>query len=430
MKQNKVRKIKLDDGKGMFDGINYFSILAVLLVLFIIAFFVSQIFKLNYKPVKTETAYLTEVKKEISSKAFVVRDEKIIENDNIGSAVPLVKDGARVSAGNTIAVIFDSEEAAKAYMRINEINDEIKYYEALQKRASVGTATPIELNENIYKKAEQLIIAENRIDKKSEKALRENLRNAFNDKQLVSGTKFEVSERLSALKNEKAGLQNSEKTYKRINIDSAGYYISTLDGLENEVDYNKASEVSKQRLNELLSKNVVLSSGKIGKIVGSFNWYIISSVPRNDFEGLAVGDTVCIEFFNKSSREVPVIIEKIVNNGDNTNTVCFKASVMDENLAGVRNEDVKIFTKKISGVRFKKSALKQNEEGKMGVYVLSGDIIRFRLVNLVYSDDTYAVSNAPVVDENGNAIKENTYVSNYDEVIIEGKDLYDGRVID
>lgn len=430
MKKKNVRKIELDDGKGMFDGINYFGILSMLFVLLIVSFFISQVFKLNYKPVKTETAYLTEVKKEIGTKAFVVRDEKIIENANAGSAVPLVKDGARVSAGNTIAIIFESEDAAKAYMRMNEVDDEIKYYETLQKRTSVGTATPVELNENIYKKAEQLIISENRIEKNSEKVLRENLRNAFNDKQIISGTKFEVSEKLSILKAEKAELQRSGQSYKKINIDRAGYYISTLDGLENEVDYNKVSDISKQRLEELLSKNIVLSSGKIGKIVESFNWYIISSVPRNDFEGLVVGDTVGIKFFNKSSRDVPAVIEKIVNNGDNTNTVCFKASVMDEDLARVRNEEIKISTKKISGIRFKKSALKQNEEGKMGVYVLTGDIIRFRLVNLVYTDDIYAVSNTPTVDENGKAVKENTYVSNYDEVIVEGKDLYDGRVID
>lgn len=430
MERNTIRKIKPDDGKGMFDGINYFRILAVLFALLIIAFFISQIFKLNYKPVKTETAYFSEVKKEINSKAFAVRDEKIIESENNTSSVPLIKDGARVSSGNTIAITFDSENAAKAYMRINELDDEIKYYESLQKRTSVGTATPVELNENIYRRAEQLIISENRIDRKHEKAIRENLRNAFNDKQLVSGTKFEVSEKLSALKSEKAELQRIGQSYKRINIDRAGYYISTLDGFENETDYNKAADITKERLDELLSKNVVLSSGKIGKIVSSFNWYIISSVPRNDFEGLAVGDTVEIKFFNKSAREVPAVIEKIVNNGDNTNTVCFKASVMDEELAGVRIEDVKIATKKISGVRFKKSALKQNEEGKMGVYVLTGDIIRFRLVNLVYTDDNYAVSNAPTFDENGKAIKENTYVSNYDEVIVEGKDLYDGRVID
>ena len=69
-------------------------------------------------------------------------------------------------------------------------------------------------------------------------------------------------------------------------------------------------------------------------------------------------------------------------------------------------------------------------DGEKGVYVRRGNVARFRKLNIVYSDQTYVISatasqdGEPIVDDPGN------YLKQYDEVILEGKDLYDGKIID
>ena len=53
--------------------------------------------------------------------------------------------------------------------------------------------------------------------------------------------------------------------------------------------------------------------------------------------------------------------------------------------------------------------------------MLSGNIAKFRKVNIVYSEEDYVLSLA----EEG----QDGYVRLYDNIITEGKDLYDGKVL-
>lgn len=80
-------------------------------------------------------------------------------------------------------------------------------------------------------------------------------------------------------------------------------------------------------------------------------------------------------------------------------------------------------------------------DGKQGVYILDGDIVRFRLVNiLTENDDYYIVSpQAPETDafsdisdtsENSSAdARTYYYLSLYDSVIVKGKSLFDGKIV-
>ena len=59
-------------------------------------------------------------------------------------------------------------------------------------------------------------------------------------------------------------------------------------------------------------------------------------------------------------------------------------------------------------------------DGEKGVYVLSGSVVHFVPVNIIYSTDSYCICET---ETTGVRLKL------YDEVIIKGKNLYDGKVI-
>ena len=58
---------------------------------------------------------------------------------------------------------------------------------------------------------------------------------------------------------------------------------------------------------------------------------------------------------------------------------------------------------------------------KRGVYVLTGMQVKFVEVNVIYSDDDYMICEKQTEDEK--------VLRLYDEVIVKGKNLYDGKIV-
>ena len=90
---------------------------------------VYQIFRINYSPVDTEIALETTVDNAVTVEGFVVRDESYIRADAAGTLVPLVTDGHRVASGDAVAVVFGSEEAARNYTELQQVEEDIAYFE-------------------------------------------------------------------------------------------------------------------------------------------------------------------------------------------------------------------------------------------------------------------------------------------------------------
>ena len=99
---------------------------------------------------------------------------------------------------------------------------------------------------------------------------------------------------------------------------------------------------------------------------------------------------------------------------------------MDSDIARLRTEDVEIVINETDGIRVNKSAVRVIN-GVQGVYVLTGNIVRFKKLDIIYTGEDYVISKM---------IKEDVYDKNkvpylkiYDAVILEGKDLKDGKLI-
>ena len=115
------------------------SILGVLIILY----FVYQIIQMNSSPYKTEVAFQKNVQTTVNTTAFVVRDEAYITaSDATGTVVSIAEDGKRVGSGDPVAVVFSSAESAAAYVRINELEDEISYYKQFKNLVGIGTPAP------------------------------------------------------------------------------------------------------------------------------------------------------------------------------------------------------------------------------------------------------------------------------------------------
>ena len=205
-----------------------------------------------------------------------------------------------------------------------------------------------------------------------------------------------------------------------------GSYV-TADGYENTLSFSDIKNLSSDKIKAALSASPAAVSANIkGKLIRGYTWYFVGVVNKSDATKLNDGDSVTLRCDNMSRDGInATVYYRGPINTDET-VLILSSKIMDSDIARLRTEDVEIVINETDGIRINKSAVRV-VNGVQGVYVLTGNIVRFKKLDVIYTGDDYVVSKM---------IKEDTYDKNkvpylkiYDAVILEGKDLKDGKLI-
>ena len=387
----------------------------------IIFYFIYQVVQMNASPYKTEVALERDVQNTIITKAFAIRDEEYLTAENAsGTVVSIAEDGKRVSSGDGVAVVFPSSESAAAYVRINELEKEIEYYSQLKNRVGIGTNAPSSYSKLIddacvaFISASRESIGSNFDDKLTD------LRDAITARQLAVGEELSVDAKLAELEAELISINNKSLDYKTISSPNSGYYISTADGYENIADYTKVTSMTCEEINVLLNaKKQDVPANVMGKLVDEFDWYFVCTVPYNESGELTVGKTVRV---NVPNTAVGIINCTVVSKGDKEDdsvAVVLKCNLMNRDVANLRIHDIEIIVSDYVGMKISNKAIRELD-GEKGVYVQRGNIIQFRKINIVTSTEEYSIVEC---------VTDSSYLQQYDTIITEGVDLYNGKVV-
>lgn len=409
-----MSKLKLNK-----DSVKY--IIGTLFGIAVIIYFVAFVIKMNSNPYKTETAIQRNIQNTIETKGFVVRDESYLTaSDPNGTIVSIAEDGKRVGSGETVAISFKTADSAAVYVRINELNSEIDYYNKLKNKVGAGTNSPSSYNNMVNSACINYISSsKSEIDGEFEDALSD-LRDAITTKQLAVGTVISVDEKLASLEAELINLQAKASGYTSIASPNPGYYIGSVDGYENTVKYSDVLNTNVSSINELISSAASEPPENVmGKLVDSFNWYILCNVPYDVSGSIEVGKTVKVKVPTVSAETFECTVEKKGDKEGDSIPVILKCGLMNRDVAKLRIADIQIITDEYIGFRISNNAIREVDSQK-GVYVLRGDTVQFKKVNIMYSSEEYSII------ENTD---DSSFIRQYDTVITEGVDLYDGKVI-
>lgn len=397
-------------------------ILYTVLGISIIIYFIYQIIQINSTPYKTETALERRIQNTIDTKAFVVRDETYLTaSDPNGTIVSIAEDGKRVGSGETVAISFKSPESAATYVKINELNSEIEYYNQLKNKVGAGTNSPSSYNDMINSACVDYICSsKDGIGSTFEDAL-DDLRDAITTKQLAVGTVISVDEKLAALQAELLGLQGKASGYTSIASPNPGYYIGSVDGYENALKYSDVMNMNVASVDSLIASSPSSTPANVmGKLVDAFNWYMVCNVPYSLSGSLEVGQSLKVNIPNTSAGTINCTVEKKGDKEGDYITIVLKCGLMNRDVAKLRIADIQIITDEFTGFRISNSAIRE-ENSQKGVYILRGDMVQFRKVNILYSSEEYSIIES-VPDDS-------SYIRQYDTVITQGVDLYDGKVL-
>ena len=408
--------MKLNLNKNQTKQI-FFSVVGVL----IIAYFIYQIVQMNTNPYKTEIALERQIQSTISTKAFIVRDETYITAANSGgTVVSVAEDGKRVGSGDGVAIVFQDENSAATYVRIKELEKEIEYYKQLDNRVGLGVNAPSSYNKLIDDACISFISAtREKIGSDFDDALID-LRDAITTRQLAVGEKVSAEAKLAQLEAELVSLNQKSVNYSTVTSPSSGYYIGSVDGYENAISYADVKNVNCEKISSLISSQPTSSPADVmGKLVDNFDWYILCNIPYNDSGKINVGSTIKVNVPNTTVGTLKcTVVEKGDREGEQISLV-LKCNTMNRDVANLRIHNIELITEDYTGIRIQNTAIRE-VDGQKGVYVKSGNIIQFKNISIVYSTEDFSVIEI---------VNDSSYVKQYDTIITEGVDLYDGKVV-
>ena len=242
---------------------------------------------------------------------------------------------------------------------------------------------------------------------------------SINRRQAAMGNTSSFSAELSALNAQLQKLNANLTGVKgQINASQSGYFLSKIDGYENILKSDNLSRYTPEYLDKISAEEQ--NAKVIGKIVSDYEWYIAAKVSINESHNFKVGDTLKIYTSVKSSPVLPVTVKQINTSNDSLDAVIiFSCSEMNSELAAMRSGPMTVVSREYSGLKVAKKALRI-VDGQKGVYILKGMQAKFVPVNILYSTDSMMVCEK--ADADGS-------LRLYDQVIVKGRNLYDGKII-
>ena len=398
------------------------SLAIIFFLVLIVVYIGSQCYSVMNVRLQTQTALISTVYEEVEATALVVRDEHIVSPQGGSVNVPSVSNGEKVKNGGELAKDYGSAENAPAYAEYHELEQELAYYAQMESQA-VGQVTDVEsLDADILQNVNSYIRANAAMDFQQCKDYSSQLNDKFTRRQMLIGQDIDFASIVTEITSEMDAINiNSCKPVGYISADASGIFSDYTDGLEQAYDFKNVEEITPEMLEGYIegAKDAV-PTDDMGKLVTSFDWYMLAVVEREDVAELKNGDKVDIAIKGTDR----VITCKIVSGADtdlsaDKSVLILKSSEMNSDIASMRVENIQIRTKEYTGIKVSPNAV-HIKDGEKGVYALVSSVVEWRKADVLYTGKDYVVLNYSTEESGG--------IKLYDEIIIKGKELHDGKV--
>ena len=420
-------------------------LMSAVIALLLLVYVGYQFYRTHHTDYKTETASYFTASDSLSVSGVAIRKETYVDYSGGGVVDYMVSTGDHIEKGGQVARVYATEAQATAQRNLESTESEIEKLKSLES-AGVAYASDIDtvtgrINETLTGILSNTLSGD--FTGASEK--RDNILYLINEKQMIAGKVNNFDQRIKTLESRRDTYKSAAGSpEKKLVSPAAGYFVKDTDGLETAADYADAANITAAQVKALQSTAHAAKSSAAGKICGEYDWYFVCNVSadKGDTLGrLISGSGVQLNFPFVSSGTVPASVVA-VNKSGSESAVVLECDRMDKALASIRNETAQIILGKYSGIRVSRDSVhfaevtvpakgkdgktKEVKKNVMGVYVLNGSNIAFRQILPLFSTDSYVICEQnPGKDE----VLTGSTVSLNDEVITEGTDLYDGKVV-
>lgn len=397
-------------------------ILAVITVIGVLGFAGMAVYNKIGGGYKTVTAYVQEVPEAVEADMFIIRDETVLDGNKEGVVVPLAVNGERVSNGSRIAAVFGDEKSAEKYSGMLALEKKLAVYEKINSQVKLANLDIDKLSSEIYSEFYSILDAAYSNDFSDLSSNELSFAEKLSRKNISLGYEIDCADQIAALEKE-ISVMSSAKPKSIVSAEKSGYYVSRPDGYENILTTEDIAELTEEKLNAAFkSEKSEVANDTFGKIIENFDWYVASVVGSGRLNDMRPGAKADLVLGDSDGETVRAELFKKTVIDDNKVLLVFRCSQMNENLATVRKVAGKIVTVTHNGIKIRRDAIRFDDDGRIGVYIREGNVVKFNRIQELYSNDSYVVAK----DMTGTP----GWLSQFDKILVSGKELSNGKVID
>lgn len=387
---------------------------AALIILAVAIYGVVQLVNLFSREVEVARLYWHTAEEKTESMAVFFRDETIITASG-GHFDYAVDDGARVAIGDKIATIYSSgrdtgfgDQLVKLEAQLDSLTE---IYESGNLFDYDVSRLDEQINQTIYDILQQADLGSVR---EAQPFIHE-LAKLMNKRSILDGNAQVTIEQISALRQHIAQLQSGSNIMSVVYSSESGFFTSQYDALEGKLPMSAIEDINVATLSEYvnMSQSAAIPSNYVGSVINGFEWRCAFLMPAES--GIKAGNTLRVRFPEYSEDSMRVTVSEVSAEEDGQIAVVISSTDEIGLHIGEHRQAIEIISSRYSGYYVDKNAIKF-ENGVTGIYVVKGKVLSFQPVTVVYFDKDFSLITGEDIGAS-------------DDVVIAGRDLYEGRVI-
>ena len=401
----------------MKQGKSYFTVILWILLAAIAAYFGYNVVSSLYAPLMTATVTPYEAGAGYYASGFVVREEELLYSQ-FGTTVLNCAEGAHVAANDTVATGYRSEDAKTRQTRIDELSGQIEQLQYAWSAVS-SVYDQAALDADIAGDLAQLSRYLALRDMNSVSDLSPELKGLILRRTGSDSDSGSLQARISTLQAELETLEaQSAGDTSAILAGKAGTFSAAVDGYESVLTPERLMEMTVAEFESVQPDET--DANAIGRLVTSATWYYACVVPASELSGVEEGDRATLTFARDYYQPVTMRVARLGGNEAGSRLLVLSSDRALQNVTLLRQQSAEIVFTSYAGLRVPKSAVRV-ENGQTGVYILEGTLAKWKPITILHdTGESYVVT----LDTSST---NNLWPG--DELIINAKNLYDGKVV-
>lgn len=396
---------------GVFNNITS-KVLILLITVLLLTTIGSQIYRYLNDRHDTQDAVLYTVNEDISFQGIIVRDETQMTYSGSDVVSYRYADGSKVSKGDAVAKIYDSQEAASVDEKTKNIENEIQLLQRAQNPGTTDYVQPESISRKIDEHYKQLITYVNEGSFEEFASEKSDMSLVMNIYSIISGLSTDYNARIAELQSEMNLLKTSYNEAKEeITAPMTGYFVSYCDGYEDKLNRTNILDKKQSDLEKIIedadSVRESVSDNALGKIFEDYSCIIAGVIDEDS----RVSEDAVLRLKIDSSDNVYKVRVKAVKPAEEKgkSIVFLQCDSLDEALVSQRVQAMQLIFDEFSGIKVPKKAIRFQGDQK-GVYVILGQNITFKKIDVIYDGDDFSISRNTSDEE---------YLLLYDQILME-----------
>ena len=416
------------------------SVLILLLIVFI-----SIVYNFRNKQAPTAVALMSDATASREFKGVFIRDETPLMCTSGGAVSYNVADGGKLGNGTVIAEVYPNDEQIVRNREIKRLERELGVLRKIQNPGTIESAQPSNLSDSIEEKYRSMIYSRDMHDYSSVERDMEDLLIQMSTYQIITKQVNGFDQQITDINSKLAELKSQTVSpSETIKSPRSAYFVSYCDGYESELKPDKLDTISIADINSIEDRKS--SEGNIvGKLIEGYGWYL-AGVIDNSRKEYAIGGNVKIRF-DSAADTFDAVVKDIRDEGDNSKSIIIlECNQFNYDLVQHRAEKCEMIKGDFRGLKVPRESIRFADitqkkefpaaeeetapEGETpteetapqteaettvktkGVYILKGEQVTFKKIDVIYEGDDYVLSKVHEDDS--------SYLALYDDIMIEG----------